>query len=237
MARRLRGWGRADDDTDSLPVLAPDQVDEQASHDATGHGVPGAPDEEAAPVDHEATSTVTPATEREVPAWVKRFGDAVVARLPQLSAAIVGGMLLCLSFPPFGWWYAAIVAFALLAWVLTRQTTTLFGGFGYGFAFGAAFYIPLLLAGAALGNFLTAFIHDAFLNLPEESSVGFFIQPSLSGVTAAVSVGFLVSMLRSPRSASSNRAGRRSSRASTATPESAHRSRPRAHWPTPVPPG
>jgi membrane-associated phospholipid phosphatase len=47
-----------------------------------------------------------------------------------------------------------------------------------------------VLAGAALGNFLTAFIHDAFLNLPEESSVGFFIQPSLRGVTAAVSVGF-----------------------------------------------
>jgi len=102
MARRLRGWGRADDDTDSLPVLAPDQVDEQASHDATGHGVPGAPDEEAAPVDHEATSTVTPATEREVPAWVKRFGDAVVARLTRLSAVILGGMALCLSFPPFG---------------------------------------------------------------------------------------------------------------------------------------
>ena len=53
-------------------------------------------------------------------------------------------MLLCLSFPPFGWWYAAIVAFALLAWVLTREATTLVGGFGYGFLFGAAFYIPLL---------------------------------------------------------------------------------------------
>nr|WP_234834852.1 apolipoprotein N-acyltransferase [Mycolicibacterium stellerae] len=53
-------------------------------------------------------------------------------------------MLLCVSFPPFGWWYAAIVAFALLAWVLTRDTTTLVGGFGYGFVFGAAFNIPLL---------------------------------------------------------------------------------------------
>jgi apolipoprotein N-acyltransferase len=144
MVRRLRGWGRADDDTDSLPVLAPDQVDEQASDDATGPGVPGAPDEEAAPVDHEATSTVTPATEREVPAWVKRFGDAVVARLTRLSAVILGGMALCLSFPPFGWWYAGIVAFALLAWVLTRDATTLVGGFGYGFLFGAAFNIPLL---------------------------------------------------------------------------------------------
>ena len=49
-----------------------------------------------------------------------------------------------MSFPPFGWWYTAIVAFALLAWVLTRDTTKLVGGFGYGFLFGAAFYIPLL---------------------------------------------------------------------------------------------
>jgi len=85
-----------------------------------------------------------PATEREVPAWVKRFGDAVVARLTRLSAVILGGMALCLSFPPFGWWYAGIVAFALLAWVLTRDATTLVGGFGYGFLFGAAFNIPLL---------------------------------------------------------------------------------------------
>ena len=37
-----------------------------------------------------------------------------------------------------------VVAFALLAWVLTRASTTLVGGFGYGFLFGLAFYIPLL---------------------------------------------------------------------------------------------
>jgi membrane-associated phospholipid phosphatase len=47
-----------------------------------------------------------------------------------------------------------------------------------------------VLAGAALGNFITTFIHDAFLNLPEDSSLGFFIQPSPSGVTAAVSIEF-----------------------------------------------
>ena len=28
------------------------------------------------------------------------------------SRAVVGGLLLCLSFPPFGWWYLAFVAFA-----------------------------------------------------------------------------------------------------------------------------
>ena len=32
------------------------------------------------------------------------------------------------------------LAFALLAWVLTRETTTLVGGFGYGLLFGLAFY-------------------------------------------------------------------------------------------------
>ncbi len=78
------------------------------------------------------------------PSRAKRFGAAVVARLPQLGVAIVAGMLLCLSFPPFGWWYAAIVAFVLLGWVLTRESTTLVGGFGYGFLFGLTFYIPLL---------------------------------------------------------------------------------------------
>jgi len=56
----------------------------------------------------------------------------------------VAGLALCASFPPFGWWYTAIAAFGLLAWVLTRDTTTRAGGFGYGFLFGLAFYLPLL---------------------------------------------------------------------------------------------
>ncbi|BBY91801.1 apolipoprotein N-acyltransferase [Mycobacterium gallinarum] len=74
----------------------------------------------------------------------KRFGHGVIERLPQLSVAIVAGLALCLSFPPFGWWYMAFLAFALLAWVLTRETTTVAGGFGYGFLFGLTFYLPLL---------------------------------------------------------------------------------------------
>jgi apolipoprotein N-acyltransferase len=78
----------------------------------------------------------------------------VVDRLPQLSVAIVAGMALCVSFPPFGWWYLAIAAFALLAWVLTRESTTLAGGFGYGFLFGLAFYLPLL---PWIGGFVGAF--------------------------------------------------------------------------------
>src|SRR6478752_1116993 len=78
------------------------------------------------------------------PSRAKRFGLAVVDRLPKLSVAIVAGLALCLSFPPFGWWYLAFVAFGLLAWVLTRESTTIAGGFGYGFLFGLVFYLPLL---------------------------------------------------------------------------------------------
>ncbi|MDG5484255.1 apolipoprotein N-acyltransferase [Mycolicibacterium gadium] len=74
----------------------------------------------------------------------KRFGHGVIDRLPQLGVAIVAGLVLCLSFPPFGWWYLAFLAFALLSWVLTRETTTVAGGFGYGFLFGLTFYLPLL---------------------------------------------------------------------------------------------
>ncbi|MDX1887533.1 apolipoprotein N-acyltransferase [Mycolicibacterium sp. 120270] len=122
-----REWRRADDDTDLLPVFTDDDVDP----DIGDH-------------DDEPAALGRPAAKRKPPAWVKRFGDAVVARLTQLSVALVGGLLLCLSFPPFGWWYLAFVAFALLAWVLTRESTTLVGGFGYGFLFGCAFYIPLL---------------------------------------------------------------------------------------------
>jgi apolipoprotein N-acyltransferase len=73
-----------------------------------------------------------------------RLGRAVVDRMPEMGAAIIAGLLLCVSFPPFGWWYCAILAFAVLAWVLLRDSTKLPGGFGYGFLFGLAFYIPLL---------------------------------------------------------------------------------------------
>src|SRR6185437_1563374 len=65
-------------------------------------------------------------------------------RLTRLGASIVAGLLLCSSYPPFNWWWAAIPAFAVLSWVLTRPATTPFGGFGYGFVFGVAFYLPLI---------------------------------------------------------------------------------------------
>jgi apolipoprotein N-acyltransferase len=68
----------------------------------------------------------------------------LVPRLPRLVVIIVAGWLLLASFPPKNWWWGAVVAFALLAWVLTRPATTLLGGLGYGFLFGLVFYLPLL---------------------------------------------------------------------------------------------
>jgi apolipoprotein N-acyltransferase len=65
-------------------------------------------------------------------------------RLTRLSAAILAGLLLCASYPRFNWWWAAVIAFAALTWVLTRPATTPVGGFGYGFLFGLAFYLPLI---------------------------------------------------------------------------------------------
>ena len=61
-----------------------------------------------------------------------------------VAAAVAAGMLLRGSFPPLNWWWAAVLAFALLSWVLTRPATTTAGGFGYGLLFGLAFYLPLL---------------------------------------------------------------------------------------------
>lgn len=46
---------------------------------------------------------------------------------------------------------------------------------------GQQHYPSDVLAGAALGHFLTAFIHDAFLNLPEDSNVDFAVFPVKGG--------------------------------------------------------
>ena len=78
------------------------------------------------------------------PSRLRRFAEATAARAHVLIASILAGVLLCLAFPPVGWWYTAIAAFALLGWVLIRPATTPRGGFGYGFLFGFAFAVPLL---------------------------------------------------------------------------------------------
>lgn len=101
-----------------------------------------------AEADIEPDSGESTASEATQPSRARRFGTlfgrALSARLPALSVTIVAGLALCVSFPPFGWWYAAILAFALLGWVLTRPSTTAAGGLGYGLLFGLAFYLPLL---------------------------------------------------------------------------------------------
>jgi membrane-associated phospholipid phosphatase len=43
---------------------------------------------------------------------------------------------------------------------------------------GQKHYPSDILAGACLGNFITTFIHDAFLNLPEDSTFSFYLEPS-----------------------------------------------------------
>jgi membrane-associated phospholipid phosphatase len=47
-----------------------------------------------------------------------------------------------------------------------------------------AHYPSDVLAGAALGNFLSATVHDAFLNLPKDKKYGFGIFPTKGGVMA-----------------------------------------------------
>jgi len=74
----------------------------------------------------------------------RRLARGTADRVVQLGVTLAAGVLLCLSFPPFGWWCCAFVALALLGWVLTRDSTTTAGGFGYGYLFGLAFYVPLL---------------------------------------------------------------------------------------------
>ncbi len=122
---RRREWARAADNTDMFPAVTDDDAE---SGDKDNEN-------EAQPAESNAST--------EVRSRAQRFRQAVVDRLAQLGVAIVAGLALCVSFPPFGWWFMAIAAFGLLAWVLTRETTTRAGGFGYGFLFGLAFYLPL----------------------------------------------------------------------------------------------
>jgi apolipoprotein N-acyltransferase len=123
---RRRDWAKATDDTDIFPAVD----DEDPA--------------EPSPTEEDDDEPAESERFADVQLRLKRFGQAVVDRLPQLSVAIVAGLALCMSFPPFGWWYLAIAAFGMLAWLLTRESTTLAGGFGYGFLFGLAFYLPLL---------------------------------------------------------------------------------------------
>ena len=78
--------------------------------------------------------------ERSGPGRLARLGarlrQITLPRLPRFAASLVAGLLMCASFPPWGWWYCAFLSLALLGWVLTRTQTTRAGGFGYGVVFG-----------------------------------------------------------------------------------------------------
>ncbi len=65
-------------------------------------------------------------------------------RLARLAVTLAGGLLMYASFSTLDWWWAAVIAIAVLAWVLMHPATTPAGGLGYGFLFGVAFYVPLL---------------------------------------------------------------------------------------------
>ncbi|HTY27816.1 MAG TPA: apolipoprotein N-acyltransferase [Mycobacterium sp.] len=78
------------------------------------------------------------------PGRLRRFAAVFPPRGMRLLITVTAGLLMCISFPPIGWWWSAVVSLALLSWVLVHPKTTLAGGLGYGFLFGLAFYIPLL---------------------------------------------------------------------------------------------
>jgi apolipoprotein N-acyltransferase len=139
--KHRRDWSRPGDATEILPAVR-DDVDEDITADEdvaveeaddTEERETGAPDAD--------DSSAAPTRWARIAARLRRVLEP---RALRLAAAVAGGLLLCLSFPPFGWWYLSFAAFALLAWVLTHPDTKPAGGFGYGFLFGLAFYVPLL---------------------------------------------------------------------------------------------
>ena len=71
----------------------------------------------------------------------RRWWSAEVAA--RVVAALGGGGLLYASFPPRTLWWLVLPAFALLGLVLYGRRAR--AGFGYGFLFGLAFLLPLLL--------------------------------------------------------------------------------------------
>lgn len=154
-----------DDDTGVIPVQHDDVDDDDAdldtdlaSENTEAHLEPRADDDRPSSFGNRVLQLATYLGQRlvelggvllvwlgdELRTRLPQFGKALRPRLTRLSAAILAGLLLCSSYPGFNWWWAAVIAFAALAWVLTRPATTPLGGFGYGFLFGLAFYLPLI---------------------------------------------------------------------------------------------
>ncbi len=74
--------------------------------------------------------------------------------------------------------------------VLKVGNTFLASGVAWARVEGQRHYPSDVLAGAALGHFLTAFIHDAFLNLPEDGTVAFAAFPVKGGAGVELSFRF-----------------------------------------------
>ena len=170
--RRFDRWMRPGEDTEVIPVVDDDddhdQDDQDDQHaeletdlepqDADTDREPEHGDDRLARFGNRAREVGTYVGQRLVQlsaALLVWLGNELRKRLPQLAralrprltrlgAASLGGLLLCSSYPGFNWWWAAVIAFAVLGWVLTRPATTPLGGFGYGFLFGLAFYLPLI---------------------------------------------------------------------------------------------
>jgi membrane-associated phospholipid phosphatase len=53
-----------------------------------------------------------------------------------------------------------------------------------------AHYPSDVLAGAAIGHFLSAFMYDAFMGLPEHKRWGFYVSPTKGGAMIGLSFGF-----------------------------------------------
>ena len=134
--QKRRYWSRPTDVTDTFPAVG-DEGDELEDLDHLDELELGDVDDPPQP------ASTTSRAER-VARVAARVWRVLEPRVWRLTASVLAGLLVCASFPPFGRWYLAFVAFALLGWVLTRPTTTRAGGFGYGFLFGLAFYVPLL---------------------------------------------------------------------------------------------
>lgn len=144
--KRRRDWSRPHDDTITLPAVT-DDINDDAVEEVVDVD---APEGLVEPEDlvEEVTEGAPDVDQSTSPTrWARiaaRLRRVLEPRALRLAAAVGGGLLLCLSFPPFGWWYLSLAAFALLAWVLTHPDTRPAGGFGYGMLFGLAFYVPLL---------------------------------------------------------------------------------------------